>query len=310
MSQTPNGRQPETENPEPGSRPPHSRALIVAADDFGMSAAVNAGIIRAHRDGILTDASLMVNGQGFDDAVTLARAHPTLSVGLHLVLVQGYAVTPAAQIPTLVAGDGTFGGNAPWTGLRYFVTPGARTQLRREISAQLDKFAATGLPLSHVDGHMTIHMHPSVLAILLDLAPRYGIKAMRLPREPLRPALRFDRQHLARKPFEGATFAALSRYAHPRLAAAGIRHPNRMFGMHQTGHVSESYLLDLVPQLTTGVSEVYCHAGLWDAEARRWRPADYDPEGELAAITSPRVRAALEAAGVSLMSYRDLSSVG
>jgi predicted glycoside hydrolase/deacetylase ChbG (UPF0249 family) len=147
-----------------------------------------------------------------------------------------------------------------------------------------------------------------VLTILLDLAPRSGIKAMRLPREPLRPALRFDRRHLARKLFEAGTFAALSRYAHPRLAAASIRHADRTFGMHQTGHVSESYLLDLVPQLTIGVSEVYCHAGLWDDEARRWRPADYDPEGELAAVTSPRVRAALEAAGVSLLSYRDLAS--
>jgi hopanoid biosynthesis associated protein HpnK len=301
-------KQPGTGGPGPGTR--NARALIVAADDFGMSAAVNAGIIRAHRDGILTDASLMVNGQGFDDAVSLARAHPTLSVGLHLVLVQGYAITPPTEIPTLVARDGTFGNNAPWTGLRYFVTPGARAQLRREIAAQLDKFAATGLPLSHVDGHMTIHMHPSVLAILLDLAPRYGIKAMRLPREPLRPALRFDRQHLARKLFEGGTFAALSRYAHPRLAAARIRHPDRMFGMHQTGHVSESYLLDLVRQLNAGVTEVYCHAGLWDDEARRWRPASYNPEGELAAITSPRVRAALQAAGVALMSYRDLASVG
>lgn len=310
MRQKPDDQQqPGTENREPGTRARSARQLIVAADDFGMSAAVNAGIIRAHREGFLTDASLMVNGHGFADAVALARAHPTLSVGLHLVLVQGHAVTPAVEIPTLVDDHGMFGYNAPWTGLRYFVTPGARAQLRREITAQLDKFVATGLPLSHLDGHMTIHMHPSVLAILLELAPRYGIRALRLPREPLRPALRFDRRHLARKLFEGVTFAALSRYALPRLAAAGIRHPDRMFGMHQSGHVSEAYLLHLAPRLTTGVTEIYCHAGLWDDEARRWRPADYDPEGELAAVSSPRVRAALQAAGVAFITYRDLASV-
>jgi hopanoid biosynthesis associated protein HpnK len=281
--------------------------LIVAADDFGMSEAVNAGIIRAHRDGILTDTSLMVNGRAFPQAVELARAHPTLSVGLHLVLVQGYAVAPPAQIPALVDGGGLFGDNAPWTGLRYFLTPGARAQLRREIGAQLDKFVATGLPLSHVDGHMTIHMHPSVLAILLDLAPRYGIRALRLPREPLRPALRFDRRHLLRKLFESTAFAALSRHAQPRLDAAGLRYPDRMFGMHQSGHVSEPYLLELCRHLTPGVTEVYCHAGLWDEEARRWRPSDYDPEGELSAVTSPRVRAALDGAGVTLTSYRELT---
>jgi predicted glycoside hydrolase/deacetylase ChbG (UPF0249 family) len=151
-------------------------------------------------------------------------------------------------------------------------------------------------------------MHPSVLAILLDLAPRYGITAIRVPREPLGPALRFDRRHLARKLLEGMAFAALGHHALPRLAAADIHHPDRTFGMHQTGHVSEAYLLDLVPRLRAGVTEIYCHAGLWDDESRRWRPADYDPEGELAAVTSPRVRAALQAAGVSLISYRDLAS--
>lgn len=295
------------EVPHPTEHAPRRR-LIVAADDFGMSPAVNAGIIRAHQDGVLTDASLMVNGRGFDDAVALAKQHPTLGVGLHLVLVQGYAVTPAAQIPILVGHEGLFGHNAPWTGLRYFVTPGARAQLRLEIAAQLDKFAATGLPLSHVDGHLTIHMHPTVLGILIDLAPRYGLRAVRLPREPLMAALRFDRRHLARKIFEGLTFTALSRHAVTRLADAGIRHPHRMFGMHQTGHVTESYLLDLAARLDPGVTEVYCHAGLWDEEARRWRPADYDPEGELAAVSSPRVRAALRARGVDLISYRDLAT--
>lgn len=297
----------DTRHRTPGTHP-GPRALIVAADDFGMSAAVNAGIVRAHRDGVLTDASLMVNGQGFDDAVALARAHPTLSVGLHLVLVQGCAVTPPAAVPTLVDGNGMFGTNAPWTGLRYFVTPGARAQLRREIAAQLDKFMATGLPLSHVDGHMTIHMHPTVLAIVLDLAPRYGIRALRLPREPLGPALRFDRRHLARKLFEGLAFATLSRHARPRLEAAGIRFPARMFGMHQTGHVCETYLLDLLPRLGPGVTEIYCHAGLWDDESRRWRPRDYDPEGELAAVCSTRVRDAIRAAGITLTTYHELAA--
>ncbi len=285
-----------------------TKRLIVSADDFGMSLGVNAGIMRAHHEGILTDASLMVSGRGFEDAVTLARANPTLSVGLHLVLAQGYPVAPPTEIPLLVGTDGAFGRNAIWNGFRYFFTPGARAQLRREIRAQLDKFAATGLPLSHLDGHLTLHIHPTVLAILLEAADYYRINAMRLPREPLRLALRFSREHLGRKLFEGLVFATLSRYAAPRFARAGLRHPARMFGLHQTGHVSEEYLVHVIDTLAPGITEIYCHAAIVDAESQRWRPADYDGEGELAALTSPKVRAALEVAGVQLTSYRDLAA--
>lgn len=285
-----------------------ARRLIVAADDFGMSAGVNAGIIRAHRDGILTDASLMVNGLAFADAVELARAHPTLSVGLHLMLVQGRCAAPPASIPLLADRDGMFG-NAPiWSGVRFFFTPGLRAQLRREVSAQLDKFAATGLPLSHVDGHLTIHMHPAVIDILLDVADRYGIRAVRLPREPLAPALRYDRRHLLRKLFEATAFNALSGWALPRIERAGLRHPDRMFGLHQTGHVSEDYVLTVLAALPPGLNELYCHPAVVDDEARRWRPAAYESDQELAALTSPRVRAAIEQAGIELITYRQLAN--
>jgi hopanoid biosynthesis associated protein HpnK len=284
-----------------------TRRLIVAADDFGMSAGVNAAIIRAHHDGILTDTSLMVNGQAFAQAVELAHANPTLGVGLHLMLVQGRAALPAERIPLLTGPDGLFGNAPVVAGMRYFFTPGIRAQLRSEICAQLDKFAATGLPLSHVDGHLTIHMQPVVLNILIELRDRYGIRAVRLPREPLRPALRYDRRHLLRKLFEAMSFNALSRWAVPRLARAGVHHPDRMFGLHQTGQVSEDYLLAVLADLPPGVSEVYCHPALLDDEARRWRPASYASEQELAALTSARVRAAVEQGGIERISYRDLT---
>ena len=283
-----------------------ARRLIVAADDFGMSAGVNAGIIRAHREGILTETSLMVNGRAFAAAVELARAHPGLGVGLHLMLVQGFAAAPPAQVPLLTRSDGRFGDAPVWSGMRFFFTPGIRDQIRREVTAQLDRFLATGLPLSHVDGHLTIHMHPVVVEVLIELRERYGIRAVRLPREPLLRALRYDRRHMLRKLFEAAAFNSLSRWALPRLRRAGLRHPDRMFGLHQTGHVSEHYLLSLLADLPAGVNELYCHPALLDDEARRWRPADYDSERELAALTSPRVREAIAAAGIQTISYRDL----
>ncbi|MEO8602692.1 MAG: hopanoid biosynthesis-associated protein HpnK [bacterium] len=284
-----------------------ARRLIIAADDFGMSAGVNAGILRAHCDGVLTETSLMVNGAAFADAVARARATPSLSVGLHLMLVQGRCAAPPREIPALVDADGYFG-NAPiWAGMRYFFTPGVRAQLRREITAQLDKFLATGLPLSHVDGHVTIHMHPVVVDILCDVAAHYGVRAVRLPRDPLGPALAWDRRHASRKLFEAAAFGSLARWALPRLRRAGLRHPDRMYGMHQTGHLSEAYLLQLIAALPPGVSEVYGHPAEIDDEARRWRPADYASDAELAALCSRRVRAALTAARIELISYRDIA---
>jgi hopanoid biosynthesis associated protein HpnK len=287
---------------------PHTRPsrLIVSADDFGMSPGVNAGILRAHRDGILTEVGLMVNGRAFDEAVELARSNPALGVGLHLTLAQGWATAPPAEIPLLVDAGGLFRMNPIWSGLRFFFLPRVRAQLRREIRAQLDKFKATGLPLSHVDGHVTIHAHPTVLSILIECAPEYGIRAVRLPNEPMLPALRFDAHHLGRKLFEATVFAALSRHARKRLAVAGISHPERMFGLHQTGRISERYLLQLLPQIPDGVSELYCHAALPDDECRRWRPADYESAQEVAALTSPRVRAEIERRGIELISYSEL----
>jgi len=286
-----------------------ARRLIVSADDFGLSPGVNAGILSAHRDGILTDASLMVSGAAFVDAVEQARATPTLSVGLHLVLVQGRATAPPHAVGGLVDRDGMFRNQPVLNGLRYFFTPGMRAQLEREIRAQLEKYLSSGLPLSHVDGHLNIHMHPTVLAILLELAPRYGIRALRLPREPLGISLRLDRRQRVRKVMEAVTFRCLVHWALPRLAAHGIRHPDQMFGLHQSGHVTEPYLLGVLAALPPGVTEIYSHASNVDADAARWRPADYESEAELAALVSPRVRDALASAQIGRISYRTLAGL-
>ncbi len=283
------------------------RKLIVSGDDFGLSHGTNAGIITAHERGILTDASLMVNGAAFDAAVELARATPSLSVGLHLVLVQGRSTLPPSEIPGLVNAQGMFRNNAPLAGFRYFFTPGLRRQIEREVQAQLERYADTGLPLAHVDGHLNIHMHPTVLAILLRMAPRFGIRALRLPREPWRTSVRLDARALGRKLLEAAVFGSLSRFAVPRLAAHGIRHPDQMFGLHQSGHITEPYVLGVLQHLPPGTTELYGHPATTDAEIQRWRPTDYESEAEVSALTSPRVRAALAAMDVQLTSYGELA---
>jgi hopanoid biosynthesis associated protein HpnK len=288
-----------------------AKALIVSGDDFGAAVEVNEGIIRAHRDGILTQTSLMVTGDAAAHAVALARENPRLAVGLHLVLAQGRPAAPPEDIAGLVRADGAFRDSPIPNGIRYAwaaVHAAGRRELVREIEAQLDAFTATGLALAHVDGHLNMHLHPMVVSILVELAPRHGIRAVRLSHESLGAALRYDHRHLVRKTFEGVVFHALAAFAAPRLRAVGIVSSERVYGMHQTGHVDEAYLLDVIEHLPDGVSELYAHPAIGQAATMARFQHGYDHPGEVAGLTSPRVRAALERAGVELTTYRELAA--
>ena len=145
----------------------NGRRLIVNADDFGRSQSINQAVVRAHREGILTTASLMVNEPGFAEAVALARETPQLGVGLHLTLLCGHAALPPEKIPGLVDAERRFSDCPVTVGLRYFARRGLRPQLEAEIRAQFEKFYATGLPLDHVNGHLHLHLHPVVFKILM-----------------------------------------------------------------------------------------------------------------------------------------------
>src|SRR5262245_49119329 len=154
------------------------RRLIVNADDFGISETVNEAVICAFTEGVLTSCSLMVTGAAFEHAVRLAHAHPGLAVGIHLVTVRGRAVLPTAEIPTLVDAAGNFAAHSIVAGLKYYFSPQARRELHRELSAQFEKFAATGLRLSHIDGHLHMHVHPVVFQAAVELGIRYGVRRM------------------------------------------------------------------------------------------------------------------------------------
>jgi hopanoid biosynthesis associated protein HpnK len=260
-----------------------ARALIFTADDFGLHPRVNAAVERAHRDGVLTAASLMVGAPAARDAVERARRLPSLAVGLHLVLADGPATLPAREIPALVGPDGRFGDAMAKDGCRFFFLPWVRAQLRREIRAQFEAFAATGLALDHVNTHKHFHLHPTVLSMILEIGRAFGMKAVRLPCEPATPAWL--------KPWIGLVRARLDR--------AGIAHNDYVVGIRDTGRMDERVLLDALAALPAGVGEIYCHpAEPGDApitpSMHGYRPAD-----ELDALLSPRVAAALQAAGVA-----------
>src|SRR5438270_5752644 len=247
-----------------GALPP--RQLIVNADDFGMSEAVNEAIIRAHRQGVLTSASLMVTGEAAAQAVQLAKENPGLAVGIHLVAVMGRSVLPQSEIPTLVDEAQNFSNNPTAAGLKYFFSPSARRELRREIAAQFAKFHETGLRLSHVDGHLHLHVHPVIFNEALQQAIQYGARRMRVPEEERRLALGFDGAHRAQKTFFTNQFGGLARCMKSRLRATSFTVPERVYGNLQSGQMNESYFLYMLDRLKAATSEIYFHPATYRAD--------------------------------------------
>jgi hopanoid biosynthesis associated protein HpnK len=280
------------------------KELIVNADDFGLSSGVNSAVVKAWQDGILTGASLMVGGRGFEEAVSMARENPGLQVGLHLTLVQGRSVLPAHSIPGLADYLGDFPLDPVRAGMRYFFRSSIRGELVREIEAQIIRFRETGIPLSHIDGHLNIHMHPTVFDILSELMPKHGIASFRLTREKLSedPA-RGEKRKLGRK-VDAFIFNRLAQRCAPVLASLGMFHAGQVKGLLNSGRMTEHYLLKLLDTLQDGVTEIYLHPGcLPDAEISALMP-DYSHGEELQALTSAAVKEKLAQLGVQLRNYR------
>ena len=279
------------------------RHIIITGDDFGSSHAVNQAIIQAHERGILTSASLMVSGDAFEEALDLAHQHPRLAVGLHLVLVSGRATLPRQRIPHLVDKNGWFSSNPFLAGALYQCHAAARREVRREIRAQLEKFQQTGLKLSHVDGHRHMHLPPFVLGTLIELSPEFSIRAIRFPSEELSTALAIDRNNFLEKSSLSFAFKTLGLRAKRRLRSAGIRCLDRVYGLLQSGRVTEDYLLQLIPQIRAGWVEIYSHPTI-ETNSHSLRGAS---GSQLAALLSDRVRRALVSHGFRLASYFDLN---
>ena len=281
----------------PGRR--GTKCLIVGADDFGRGIAVNEAVEEAHRDGVLTVASLMVGAPAAADAVARAQRLPELGVGLHLVLADGVPLLPAAEVPALVGADGAFDPNMVRAGFRFYFSPAARRQLAAEIRAQFEGFHATGLPLDHVNGHKHVHLHPTVARLVTEIGREYGLRAARLPFEPVAPLRLAAPSEKPAAPAWSPVVSALRR----RLDRRQIAHNDQVFGIAWSGAMIEDRLLALLPHLPDGISEIYCHPA---CGAASFVPG-YRHAEELSALVSPAVRQRIEALGISLARYRDLT---
>jgi hopanoid biosynthesis associated protein HpnK len=265
--------------------------VIFTADDFGLAPEVNAAVAEAHRRGVLSAASLMVGAPAAAEAIAIARAMPTLAVGLHVVVADGAPVLPPSEIPALVDENGQLPSDLVRAGVRMFMLPGARRQLRREIAAQFAAFAATGLPCDHVNVHNHMHLHPTVLGAILPLARAAGVRRIRLPYENGQLAL--------------APWVALVRR---RLRREGFVFNDRIAGLAHTGHMTEPRVLAALDRAGPGTTEFYFHPAVRTTPALERAAAGYDRVGELQALTSPRVAARIRERGLALGGFRDIAA--
>ncbi len=235
----------------------------------------------------------MVGAPAAADAVERARRLPTLAVGLHVVLVMGRPVLDPELVPDLVDARGEFLNDLVRAGVRYFFRPRIRAQLAAEIRAQFERFAATGLTLDHADAQCHMHVHPTLFRLILDIGCEHGLRAIRLPREP-----------------RGGTrsiepWLALMR---ARARRAGVICNDYAFGVNEAGGLTEARVLQMLEDLPQGVTEILFHPATGPFAGADPGTQTFAWAEELAALTSPRVREAIERNGIANVTYGELAA--
>jgi chitin disaccharide deacetylase len=246
-----------------------------SADDFGLTASVNAAVEMAHIRGVLGQASLMVAAPAVADAARRARNLPELDVGLHLVLVEGDSVLGHARLPHITGPDGRFGKDQAALGVKYFFSLAARRELRAEIAAQFEAFAATGLKLHHADAHKHMHLHPTVARIMIETGKRFGLKRIRVPAEP---------PWIIRRCGERPKLGDWALYAWSRVLraqAGGMAATDHVFGLKWSGHMTQARVHRLLDNLPEGTSEIYFHPAVARDAALIALMPDYEHVAEL-----------------------------
>ena len=274
------------------------RRVIFTADDFGLSDAVNEAVERAHRQGVLSTASLMIAGPAVGDAIRRARTMPNLRVGLHLVVIEGQSVRPSA-VRGLVDAAGDFPSDQFGVSFDYFFRPKQRRQLAGEIRAQFSAFQKTGLVLNHANAHKHMHMHPTVGRMMVEIGKTFGLKAVRVPREPTGPLGRSG----TRVGVGGRLLNLWSSMVRDDARRAGMQVNDNVFGIAWSGHMTTQRVLRLIPNLPKGLSEIYFHPAAWRDARLATLMGDYEHEAELETLLSPELRQALDAAGVEQTVY-------
>jgi len=273
--------------------------LIVNADDFGLSEAVNRAVIEAHEKGIVTSTSIMAGGAAFEHAAALAARSPTLDVGVHLTLTELQPV--AESVPSLVGADGRFTRHTTDFAKRWLRGAIVLGDVRKELDAQIRRVRAHGVQPTHLDGHQHVHVLPGIARVVAQLAREHGIRAARVPAERPRGYMLKDPGSLKRLA-EQVVLGSLA--ATSSLAA--LRRVDRFVGFYFGGRLNEQNLATVLERLPSGKTvELMCHPGGEDPQSP-YADWHYAWAAETAALTSPRIRGLIGAHGVRLIGYRDV----
>jgi chitin disaccharide deacetylase len=289
--------------------------LIVNADDFGFTTGVNRAIVEAHTHGIVTSSTLMANGRAFEDAARFAQTVPQLSVGCHVVLIDGQPVLEAQRVSSLAqmrSGTIVFRDN-----LKTFIAraitgrldPG---EIEAEATAQIRKLQSAGIRVSHVDTHKHTHLFPAVLRPLLRAAKACGVRAIRNPfgpRKPLRSSELLARPNLWTRYAQVRILRTLAARFRDSAQRGGLLTPDGTLGIEVTGALDDTLFRAIAKIIPEGTWEFVCHPGYNDDDLRssntRLRESR---ETELRVLTMPDARELLSNLGISLISYREFNA--
>jgi len=276
------------------------KLVVLNADDFGLDPAINAAVARAHTDGLLTSASLVIGAAHAAEAVEFARRHPGLGVGIHLVLVDELPKDSPWRVPSLACANGSLSTGPLALSVALSFSRAAERAVASEVRAQIERFLATGLKPTHLDAHMHAHLHPRALRIVANMAGEYRICYVRAPVEPLRCA---GIKGLAR----WGIFAAGGRYARRRLRRLGVDTADRCIGVVGPGQLTEPLLSRCLSELPDGLTEVFFHPATETSPQLARRQPGFRHAEELQALLSPQLRQIIDSHDIRLTNFRELS---
>jgi hopanoid biosynthesis associated protein HpnK len=300
----------------PVKRPPcytgAVRRLIINADDFGLTSGVNRAIVEGNQRGTITSATLMATGPAFDEAVELAQSCPSLSVGCHIVLVDGAPVLDASQIPSLIDGDSPDPAHfrQAWGSFARAALSGrlAPQEIEAEATAQIRKLQSAGVVVSHVDTHKHAHVFPAVLRPLLRAAKACGVRVVRNPFEPARLSLLAQRPGLWKRWMATRMLRGFAGTLRRAVLDAGMAAPDGALGVTATGALDVQLLAWIIERLPEGTWELVCHPGYNDTQLQAVRTRLRQSRAqELELLTSCATLELLSRNSIDLISYRQLT---
>ena len=283
------------------------RRLIINADDFGLTSGVNRGILESHQSGVVTSSTLMACGAQFQEGVALALQVPRLSVGCHVVLVDGAPVLSVEQLSSLAIAGSPPRFRVSLIGFAGRAAAGRldQEQIEQEVTAQIQKLQAAGIDVSHLDSHKHTHMFPVVLRGMLRAAKNCGVRAIRNPFEPLV----FAKVGGWKRQFQ---LRILQRYRatfRNKLANAAMVTPDGCIGIAVTGGLTLAAFQSLIENLPEGTWELVSHPGYIDEDLDEIKTRlRASREKELAILTSAAAKESLRRAQIELISYRELAA--